>query len=197
MRASLVEEIRLVTDKWQPLDSSQNPLRHIEDYNSLLGSLGQSPDSALTQLLQGPFEMLRSMFVKRPDHFVSTAPHGHEITNWDDFKRIVKGDPDLPVYYNVRELYPNCEPEIFEQASCGACWAFSTAGMLGDRICMATGQNITLSPQDMVNCAFEQYGCMGGYLIPAIDFLVTEGVCKSSCKPYKSRDEKCNARGFL
>ena len=38
---------------------------------------------------------------------------------------------------------------------------------------------------------------MGGYLIPAIDFLVTEGVCKSSCKPYKSRDEKCNARSFL
>ena len=54
------------------------------------------------------------MFVKRPDHFVATAPHGHEITNWDNFKHIVKGDPDLPKYYNIRELYPNCEPEIFE-----------------------------------------------------------------------------------
>ena len=63
--------------------------------------------------------------------------------------------------------------------------------MLGDRICMQTGLDVTLSPQDMVDCAFEQYGCMGGYLIPAVDFLVAEGVTTSSCKPYKDKDDMC------
>lgn len=36
----------------------------------------------------------------------------------------------------------------------------------------------------MVNCAFENYACMGGYLIPSVDFLITEGVSTDTCKPY-------------
>ena len=52
--------------------------------------------------------------------------------------------------------------------------------------------NMTLSPQDMVNCAFESYGCEGGYLIPAVDFLVTEGVTRESCFPYLEIKKECS-----
>lgn len=122
---------------------------------------------------------------------MQTAPHGHETVKFDEERHIINGDPDLPRFYNIRQLYPGCIPEVFEQGSCGACWSFSAVGMLGDRICMQTGLDITLSPQDMVSCAFEQYGCMGGYLIPAVDYLVSEGVSTSSCRPYKDKDELC------
>jgi hypothetical protein len=33
---------------------------------------------------------------------------------------------------------------------------------------------------------------MGGYLIPALDFLITEGVATSSCKPYLDDKGKCD-----
>ena len=47
----------------------------------------------------------------------------------------------------------------------------------------------------MVNCAFENYGCAGGYLIPAIDFLVSEGVAPEICVPYEERDTmKCSSK---
>jgi len=56
---------------------------------------------------------------------------------------------------------------------CGSCWAFSSSGMLGDRFCIASkGEiNVTLAPQDLVACDFENFGCNGGFLVNTIDFL--------------------------
>jgi hypothetical protein len=44
----------------------------------------------------------------------------------------------------------------------------------------------------MINCDRENYGCAGGFLIPAIDFLVTEGVATETCVPYVEEKEHCN-----
>lgn len=79
---------------------------------------------------------------------------------------------------------------------CGSCWAFSSAGMLEDRFCIHTqGQiKVTLSPQDMVNCDFENFGCKGGYMVPAIDFLITEGVAEYDCLPYQNERSPCSFR---
>lgn len=92
-------------------------------------------------------------------------------------KRFIRGDPDLPRYYNTRQEFPKCQPIILDQQICGSCWAFSSAGHLEDRFCIhSDGQiQVTLSPQDMVNCNFENFGCKGGYMVPALDFLMTEG----------------------
>ena len=110
------------------------------------------------------------------------------------FKEVIKGDPDLPYSYNVREQFPYCKADILEQGFCGACWAFSAAGVLSDRLCQQTeGEiNVTLSPQDMINCDVDNFGCAGGYLIPAIDFLITEGVATETCVPYREVKEHCN-----
>ena len=101
---------------------------------------------------------------------------------------VIRGNLSLPMHYNVREEYPHCTPQVLDQGPCGACWGFAAAGILGDRMCMQSNgryNNLTLSPQDMVNCAYEGYGCKGGYLIPAVDFMITEGVARLSCIPYE------------
>jgi C1A family cysteine protease len=66
-----------------------------------------------------------------------------------------------------------CIGPIEDQGICGACWAFTSSGFLSDRFCIhSEGQIKTrLSPQEMVNCDFENFGCMGGYLINTIDYL--------------------------
>lgn len=101
-------------------------------------------------------------------------------------KPLIQGDPSLPIHYNVREQYPMCQPAILDQGMCGSCWAFSSSGVLSDRFCIQSeGQiDVTLSPQDMVNCDFENFGCNGGYMVPAIDFLITEGVTHLGCMDY-------------
>lgn len=57
---------------------------------------------------------------------------------------MIKGAEDLPKYYNIREKYPNCEPGVLDQKTCGSCWAFSSAGMLQDRFCMQSEGQIHL-----------------------------------------------------
>jgi cathepsin B len=109
---------------------------------------------------------------------------------------MIKGDPDLPEYYNVREAYPMCQPEVLDQGMCGSCWAFSSSAVLSDRFCMRSEGKIdvTLSPQDMVNCDFENFGCNGGYMVPAIDFLITEGVTHKGCMDYTGAQNSCSFR---
>jgi len=37
----------------------------------------------------------------------------------------------------------------------------------------------------MLNCAWENLGCEGGYLVPAIDYLMSDGTTSNSCFPYE------------
>jgi hypothetical protein len=44
----------------------------------------------------------------------------------------------------------------------------------------------------MVNCDYNNYGCTGGYLVNAIDFILTEGVTTADCVPYVDKDSTCS-----
>ena len=45
----------------------------------------------------------------------------------------------------------------------------------------------------MVNCDFENSGCSGGYMVNAIDFLMTEGTVTYGCKPYLNKLDFCDS----
>jgi hypothetical protein len=65
--------------------------------------------------------------------------------------------------------------------------------MLADRICVQTNGtiNIELSPTNMVACSTDNYGCEGGYLMNAVDFLMNEGAASEECFPYIEHTTKC------
>lgn len=44
----------------------------------------------------------------------------------------------------------------------------------------------------MVNCALENYGCEGGFLIPAMDFLINEGIAPRKCMAYTQKTDTCS-----
>lgn len=66
---------------------------------------------------------------------------------------------DLPENFDLRDKYPNCEAlkEIRDQGSCGSCWAFSTAEVMSDRVCIFSNQTKQdrLSPLHLVSCCTE------------------------------------------
>jgi len=95
-------------------------------------------------------------------------------------------DSDLPREFSWRDKMPECLGLIEDQGNCGSCWAFTSAGLLSDRFCIHTegGINVRLSPQEMVNCNYENYGCAGGYLITSVDYLMVEGAVSNTCSPY-------------
>lgn len=57
-------------------------------------------------------------------------------------KQKITGDVRLPKHYHYQQKYPMCTPRVLNQQMCGSCWAFSSAGMLGDRFCMHTDGQI-------------------------------------------------------
>jgi C1A family cysteine protease len=77
--------------------------------------------------------------------------------------------------------------------NCGSCWAFSAAAFLEDRFCIASNKaiNIRLSPQDMVNCDYNNFACNGGYLTPSLTYLVSEGLVSENCLPYQNKGSLC------
>ena len=102
----------------------------------------------------------------------------------------------LPENYDAREAYPNCETikEIRDQANCGSCWAFSTAEVMSDRICIASGQTDQrrISAKNILACCSDcGWGCSGGAPSYAFKYwknigVVTGGLYgdKTTCQPY-------------
>ena len=46
----------------------------------------------------------------------------------------------------------------------------------------------------MVNCNYENFGCMGGYLMTSLDYLQIEGAVSNTCVPYEFERGSCSYR---
>lgn len=73
-------------------------------------------------------------------------------------------------------LLPQYSP-VKDQASCGSCWAFGTTVTLQAAWYKATGETLSFSEQQMMDCSwkFSNYGCNGGLQDRAISYIVQKG----------------------
>lgn len=94
----------------------------------------------------------------------------------------------LPRQFDSRTQWPGCVSEVRDQVNCGSCWAFSGSSTLSDRFCVATNGKLKpiLSPQDMISCDSSNFGCDGGQLDRAWEYLEKNGVVEENCFPYQS-----------
>eukprot|EP00743_Colponemidia_sp_Colp-15_P000063 GILK01000076.1.p1 GENE.GILK01000076.1~~GILK01000076.1.p1 ORF type:complete len:320 (+),score=52.12 GILK01000076.1:34-960(+) len=94
---------------------------------------------------------------------------------------------DVPASFDAREgawkayIHP-----VRDQQQCGSCWAFGATEAFSDRLAIASNGKIdvVLSPEHLVSCDTQNYGCQGGYLDKAWDFIETTGVVSDACFPY-------------
>ncbi|XP_062017329.1 zingipain-2-like [Rosa rugosa] len=78
---------------------------------------------------------------------------------------------------------------IKNQNSCGACWAFTVAAAVEGLTKIKTGQLISLSEQQLVDCDHQNYGCNGGNLEYAYSYVVQNGgLAREETYPYQQRD---------
>eukprot|EP00899_Mesostigma_viride_P016771 jgi/Mesvir1/25095/Mv21559-RA.1 len=83
---------------------------------------------------------------------------------------------------------------VKNQAHCGSCWTFSTTGALEAAYAQLTGKIVSLSEQQLVDCAgdFNNHGCSGGLPSQAFEYIKYAGGLElESDYEYEAKDDVC------
>lgn len=92
-------------------------------------------------------------------------------------------------------------PAVRKQGACGACWAYSVASNIESALAIANITGITLSTQQMIDCAQNgNKGCNGGDTCSLLEWLKADKVHMETESQYPTEDgkeSKCHANGNL
>ncbi|KAJ8921586.1 hypothetical protein NQ315_010491 [Exocentrus adspersus] len=82
--------------------------------------------------------------------------------------------------------------EVKNQESCGACWAFSTTGAVEGAYALKTGNLVSLSEQNLMDCSVGNAGCSGGNMQFAYDYIKEYGIESEEDYKYEANGNECH-----
>lgn len=82
---------------------------------------------------------------------------------------------------------------VKDQGYCGCCWAFSSTGAIEGINAIVSGDLISLSEQELVDCDRTNDGCDGGHMDYAFEWVMHNGGIDTETNyPYSGADGTCN-----
>lgn len=81
--------------------------------------------------------------------------------------------------------------QVKNQGTCGGCWAFSTTGTIEAQLAIQTGELVSLSEQQLLDCDRSNAGCDGGVVQQAYLYMKNNGLTLGSNYPYVAYQRSC------
>ncbi|XP_010541349.1 PREDICTED: thiol protease aleurain [Tarenaya hassleriana] len=207
--------IRMVSDSLRDLEASVVQIlgqsRHVLSFARFAHRYGRRYQSAEEMkhrfsIFMENLDLIRSTNKKGLSYKLSVNQYA-DMT-WEEFGRerlgaaqncsaTLKGnhkltDNTLPETKDWRE--DGIVSPVKDQGKCGSCWTFSTTGALEAAYHQAFGKGISLSEQQLVDCAgaFNNFGCNGGLPSQAFEYIkYNGGLDTEETYPYTGKDGIC------
>ncbi|KAL5559083.1 hypothetical protein UlMin_035294 [Ulmus minor] len=165
-------------EKEKRFEIFKDNLRYIDDHNSqnLPYKLGLNRFADLTN------EEYRSKYL-------GTKASGKKKISNRYAPRVGESLPDSVDWRKEGAVAP-----VKDQGGCGSCWAFSTISSVEGINKIVTGELISLSEQELVDCDTSyNEGCNGGLMDYAFEFIINNGgIDSEEDYPYKGVDGTCD-----
>ncbi|KAA6362172.1 MAG: putative cathepsin B2 cysteine protease, partial [Streblomastix strix] len=103
--------------------------------------------------------------VDYPPSIMNKMKHNSQISNHITSHETepYKDNSNVPSEFDARKQWPGLILGVRDQGDCGACWAFSIAENIGNRLGILKCSRGFMSPQDLISCNDFGSGCKGGY----------------------------------
>ncbi|KAK9690912.1 hypothetical protein RND81_09G162800 [Saponaria officinalis] len=170
-------------EKEKRFEIFKDNLAFVDEHNNNRGE--SSYELGLNKFADLTNEEFRSMY------FGAKPRAAERKTVRSDRYKVVDGE-ELPVTVDWREK--GAVAHVKDQGQCGSCWAFSAIAAVEGINKIVTGDLITLSEQELVDCDTSyNSGCDGGLMDYAFQFIINNGgIDTDKDYPYKGTDGSCD-----